>query len=67
MFAIDFHSYIRVAQAAIEGLIPIILNNEFMDCMLYLVMACGPFCWKKTVVSINLFVFSLVYLLPIIL
>ena len=35
-----------------------------MDCMLYLVMACGPFCWKKTVVSINLFVFSLVYLLP---
>ena len=35
-----------------------------MDCMLYLVMACGPFCWEKTVVSINLFVFSLVYLLP---
>ena len=34
----------------------------FMGCMLYLVMACGLFCWKKTVVSINLFVFSLVYL-----
>ena len=38
-----------------------------MDCMLYLVMACGPFCWIKTVVSIYLFVFSFVYLLPIIL
>lgn len=38
----------------------------FMGCMLYLVMACG-YLLEKTVVSINLFVFSLVYLLPIIL
>lgn len=38
----------------------------FMGCMLYLVMA-WRYLLEKTVVSINLFVFSLVYLLPIIL
>ena len=48
-------------------MISIILNNDIYGLHALLGNGMRPILLEKTVVSINLFVFSLVYLLPIIL